>query len=306
MRSPSRRHVLAAVAATAAALVLDATPAAARPAPPTQVAPLGADFLWGVAASGYQSEGHAPDSNWSRYVAEGTTDDPYLDSVNFYHHYRSDIDLAAKLGIKVYRIGIEWARVQPQPGVWDENGLHFYDNVIAAITAAGMRPMLTIDHWVYPGWEVDRGGWGNPDIVEDWLANAHKVVDRYAAADPLWVTFNEPTMYAINEVSHGGISPAAVPTMFDRIAQAHNTIYDYIHAVQPDAMVTSNVAYIPAAEDAINGSTIISRIAAELDYIGIDYYYGLSPESLLGGLPDFKKLWTQPLQPEGIYYALQH
>jgi beta-glucosidase len=113
-------------------------------------------------------------------------------------------------------------------------------------------------------------------------------------------------MYAINEVSHGGISPAAVPTMFDRIAQAHNTIYDYIHAVQPDAMVTSNVAYIPAAEDAINGSTIISRIAAKLDYIGIDYYYGLSPESLLGGLPDFKKLWTQPLQPEGIYYALQH
>src|SRR5262245_32751802 len=191
MRSQSRRHILVTVAATTAALIVGGTaPAVASPTPPTQVQPLGADFLWGVAASGYQSEGYAPDSNWSRYVAEGKTSDPYLESVDFFHRYRSDIDLAAKLGVKVYRIGVEWARVQPRPGEWDEAGLRFYDNVIAAITAAGMRPMLTIDHWVYPGWEVDRGGWSNPNIVEDWLAHARTVVDRYAAADPLWVTFN--------------------------------------------------------------------------------------------------------------------
>ncbi|WP_328404666.1 family 1 glycosylhydrolase [Nocardia sp. NBC_00403] len=280
-------------------------PAAARPEPPARVAPLGEDFLWGVAASGFQSEGHAPDSNWTRYIAAGKTDDQYQNSVDFFSRYRSDIQLAEQLGARVYRIGIEWARIQPQPGVWDENGLRFYDNVIAAITAAGMRPMLTLDHWVYPGWEVDRGGWNNPDIVDDWLANARKVVDRYAAVDPLWVTFNEPTMYVLNETRHGGIPPLAAPAMFDRIARAHNSIYDYIHHTQPAAMVTSNVAYIPAAEDAVNGSTIISRIAAKLDYIGIDYYYGTSPDTL-AGMTNFTELWKNPLQPEGIYYALQH
>ncbi|MEV6427288.1 family 1 glycosylhydrolase [Nocardia sp. NPDC051463] len=285
--------------------VAQGTPAAARPEPPARVAPLGEDFLWGVAASGFQSEGHAPDSNWTRYVAAGKTDDQYQNSVDFFSRYRSDIQLAAQLGVRVYRIGIEWARVQPQPGVWDENGLRFYDNVIAAITAAGMRPMLTLDHWVYPGWEVDRGGWNSPGIVDDWLANARKVVDRYATVDPMWVTFNEPTMYVLNETRHGGIPALAAPAMFDRIARAHNSIYDYIHHTQPGAMVTSNVAYIPAAEDAVNGSTIISRIAAKLDYIGIDYYYGLSPDNL-AGMTNFTELWKNPLQPEGIYYALQH
>ncbi|MFE9319747.1 glycoside hydrolase family 1 protein [Nocardia sp. NPDC052278] len=304
MRSLRSRHILITlVAGTAAVISGGPTPAMAQPAPPAQVQPLGSDFLWGVAASGYQSEGYAPDSNWSRYVAAGKTDDAYLESVDFYHRYRSDIDLAAQLGVKVYRIGIEWARVQPRPGEWDEAGLRFYDNVIAAITAAGMRPMLTIDHWVYPGWEVDRGGWSNPNIVGDWLANARTVVDRYAASGPLWVTFNEPTAYIMNETSHGGLSPAAIPMMQDRIAQAHNAIYDYIHAVQPGAMVTSNVAYIPAGEDAVNGS-FINAVAAKLDYIGIDYYYGASPDTVTE--LSFSQLWNNPLEPEGIYYALQH
>ncbi|MEU7140375.1 family 1 glycosylhydrolase [Nocardia sp. NPDC046473] len=295
------------LAALAAATVLTGLPAsaAARPAPPAQVGPLGPDFLWGVAASGYQSEGHAPDSNWSRYVAAGKTDDPYRDSVDFYNRYASDIDLAAGLGVKVYRISVEWARVQPQPGVWSEDGLRFYDNVLAKITAAGMRPMITLDHWVFPGWEVDRGGWHNPGMVEDWLTNARTVVDRYAALDPLWVTFNEPTFYGVNELRHGGLPGTDLPGMQDRLAQAHNTIYDHIHQVQPGAMVTSNVAYIPGGEDAIN-KPFVDKIAARLDYVGIDYYYGLSPDTATSMVQNFSQLWRNPLQPEGIYYALQH
>ncbi|MEV6325993.1 family 1 glycosylhydrolase [Nocardia sp. NPDC051787] len=304
MRSHRRRHVVAALAAVTAALIGTTTHASARPTPPAHVAPMDPDFLWGVAASGYQSEGHAPDSNWSRYVASGKTPDPYLDSIDFYTRYRSDIALAADLGVKVYRVGIEWARLQPEPGRWDPHGLTFYDNVVAAITAAGMRPMLTIDHWVYPGWAVDRGGWNNPGIVADWLANARAVVDRYASYDPLWVTFNEPTFYVVNELRHGGITPTSVPAMQDRIAQAHNSIYDYIHRAQPNAMVTSNVAYIPGGEDVVN-KPLVDKIGTKLDYIGIDYYYGLSPDSITG-IMNFTELWKNPLQPEGIYYALQH
>ncbi|KAA8888009.1 glycoside hydrolase family 1 protein [Nocardia colli] len=304
MRFRLRGLGLAAVAAATALTCLPGS-AAARPEPPVQVAPLGPDFMWGVAASGYQSEGHAPDSNWSRYVAAGKTEDPYRDSVDFSSRYASDIDLAAGLGVKVYRISIEWARVQPEPGVWSAEGFRFYDNVIAKITAAGMRPMITLDHWVFPGWEVDRGGWHNPGMVEDWLANARTVVDRYARVDPLWVTFNEPTFYGLNELRHGGLPATDVPGMQDRLAQAHNAIYDHIHQVQPGAMVTSNVAYIPAGEDAIN-KPFIDKIAARLDYVGIDYYYGMSPDTITSMGQNLTQLWKNPLQPEGIYYALQH
>ncbi|WP_327151584.1 family 1 glycosylhydrolase [Nocardia sp. NBC_01329] len=305
MSPVNRRRFLTTSAVAAGAVALGAGRAAARPAPPVEIAPLGPDFLWGVASSGFQSEGRAPDSNWTRYIAAGKTEDPYRDSVDFYSRYRSDIALAERLGVRSYRIGIEWARVQPRPDDWDEEGFGFYDRVIETIRAAGMRPMLTLDHWVYPGWQADLGGWRRAGMVDDWLANARKVVDRYARHDPLWITFNEPAAYLMNEVRHGGIGVTDIPAMQDRMAAAHNAVYDHIHRVRPGAMVSSNVAYIPAAEDAVNGA-FLARVGAKLDFIGIDYYYGFSPAGVLAQLPDPSKLWTLSLQAEGIYYALDH
>ncbi|QLY28499.1 family 1 glycosylhydrolase [Nocardia huaxiensis] len=300
MRPLARRNLLATVAAISALL------ATSTPAHASQVPAFGDDFYWGVAASGFQSEGHAPDSNWTRYIATHPDYDRYGDSVDFYSRYASDIALAEQLGVNVYRIGIEWARVQPRPGVWDPNGFAFYDKVIAAIRGAGMRPMLTLDHWVYPGWAADRGGWRNAGMVEDWLTNMRAVVDRYAAADPLWVTINEPAAYMMNEVRNGGLPIGEIPVMQQRLADAHNSIYDYIHAVQPGAMVTSNVAYIPAADQAVNGA-MLSLIANRLDYIGIDYYYGMSPATV-AQYTSFAQnaLWKLPLEADGIYYTLRH
>lgn len=303
MRPHARRQVLAAL--TGVALLAVTAPAAATPAP-APLPPMGPGFHWGVAASGFQSEGNAPDSNWTRYIAGNPEYDPYLNSVDFYSRYTSDIALARRLGVNTYRIGIEWARLQPEPGVWDENAFRFYDAVIDAIVAAGMRPMLTLDHWVYPGWQVDRGGWRNPAMLDDWLTNMRKVVDRYAARDPLWVTINEPAIYMMNEVRNGGLSAAELPLMQSRLIAAHNGIYDYIHQMRPDAMVTSNVAYIPAVDQAVNGA-MLAGIADRLDYVGIDYYYGASPEVLPAISPDaLSELWKMPLQADGIYYTLRH
>ncbi|NNH68794.1 glycoside hydrolase family 1 protein [Nocardia uniformis] len=303
MRPHTRRQVLAAL--TGAALLAVTAPAGAVPAPST-VPAFSGDFYWGVAASGFQSEGHAPDSNWTRYIDSHPHYDRYQNSVDFHSRYLSDIALAANMGVNVYRVGIEWARVQPQPGGWDEAGFQFYDAVIDAIEAAGMRPMLTLDHWVYPGWAADLGGWRNPGMVDDWLSNMRKVVDRYASRDPLWVTINEPAAYMLNEVRNGALPVTEIPVMQDRLASAHNTIYDYIHRVRPGSMVTSNVAYIPAVDPAVNGA-MLELIGSRLDYLGIDYYYGMSP----GVLTEYtayaaEALWKLPLQADGIYYTLRH
>ncbi|MFD0366043.1 glycoside hydrolase family 1 protein [Nocardia sp. GCM10030253] len=302
IRRPIQRAVLSAAIAVLSAVTLSGTVAGATPG--EGLAPLGSDFLWGVASAGFQNEGHAPDSNWSRYAAGGAVES-YGDSVDFYHRYREDIALAKSLGVQVYRLSIEWARIQPQPGTWDNDALSFYDNVVAEIRAAGMRPMLTLDHWVYPGWEVDRGGWSAPQMLDDWLANARVVVDRYADDNPLWVTLNEPVFYPLQEMRASGLSPAAMPAMVDRLVAAHNTIYDYIHARRPDAMVTSNVAYFAGAEAPLD-TVIEDRIGPKLDFIGIDYYYGATPAtagSIVSALQN--EPWKSQITPEGIYYALR-
>ncbi|MEV6773662.1 family 1 glycosylhydrolase [Nocardia sp. NPDC051030] len=263
--------------------------------------PVGGNFLWGVSSSGFQSEGFAPDSNWRRYAGSGRADD-YRNSVDFLHRYGEDIQHAADLGVGVYRISVEWARVQPNPGEWD---FSFYDAMIARIRAAGIRPMITLDHWVFPGWAVDRGGWRNPGMVEDWLTEARAVVDRYAHLDPMWVTFNEPLAYATQEQRIGDLGALEVMPMLDRMVAAHRGIYDYIHARQPDAQVTSNIAFSGIGQ-AQSDAEFVDRIADKLDYVGIDYYYGGS----LSNPPNLAALLTNQssnliLEPEGIYYALR-
>ncbi|MEU1210631.1 family 1 glycosylhydrolase [Nocardia sp. NPDC005825] len=310
MHPKSRQRTLATAAVAAvAALLAVAAPASAKPLPakpaPATVDSLGPNFYWGVAAAGFQNEGHTPDSNWRRYVESHKDYDRPGEMVDFYDRYLEDIDLAKGLGLNVYRLSVEWARVQPKPGVWDEDGFAFYDKVIAAIRAAGMRPMLTLDHMVYPGWEADRGGWAGKDFASDWLTNMRKVVDRYASADPLWVTINEPIAYVQHEVKNGGLSLLNVPTMQNKMADVHNSIYDYIHSVSPGAMVTSNVAFVAGVDSLVNGS-LLTKIRNKLDYVGIDYYYGLSPDTVLQYSALINSaFWDMPVQADGIYYALR-
>jgi beta-glucosidase len=273
----------------------------------SNIAKLDSGFLWGVAASGFQSEGHAPDSNWTRYIAANPKYDAYGDSVDFYNQYEADIARAAALGVKVYRISIEWARLEKQPGVIDPSAVAFYYAVIKRIVKLGMRPMLTLDHWVYPGWMVDRGGWASADMLSNWLAHAKRVVDRYAPYNPIWITINEPTFYLESEVANKGLKSADLKTMSNALVAVHRSAYDYIHTKQAGAMVSSNVAFIPGLNKLVD-QLFLNKVSDKLDFIGLDYYYGLSLTdfSALSYLLGTKGVWDVKLQPEGIYYAMRH
>jgi beta-glucosidase len=264
-------------------------------------------FYWGVATSGYQSEGDAPDSNWSRWVAENAgTDgvDPYKNAVDFRHRYAEDIRLAADMGVNTFRFGVEWARVQPEPGVWDEAELAYYDDVVARIRDAGMTPMITLNHFTEPGWVTDQGSWAEAETVTDFLAFTERIVERYRDRGVLWVTFNEPLVLLNHEMTVGALDGTEWLPAQSNVVQAHRQAYDLIHEIDETAKVTSNQAYISG----FNGATdllFLEQFKDKLDFIGIDYYYGLSLDNLSVIAAGSGEFWEVELQPEGIYYALR-
>ncbi|WP_425569854.1 glycoside hydrolase family 1 protein [Rhodococcus olei] len=278
-----------------------ASPAAADPG----LAPLGPDFEWGVATAGFQVEGPPPDSNWARYVAAGKTHDPYGSGPDFRHRYAEDIANAAAMGVDTFRFSVEWARVQPAPGVWDESEFAYYDDVVRQIRDRGMRPMITLDHFVFPGWVVDRGGWTTDETIDLWLVNAERVVARYAHLGATWITFNEPTVFVQKELTFGGISPTDAPAMLDRLVRAHRAAYDLIHRLDPDARVSSNVSYIPAAMGAVD-AVFTDRVRDRLDFVGLDYYYGVSVDNLTAAAARSDAFYDIRPQPDGIYHAAMH
>jgi beta-glucosidase len=273
-------------------------------APPAQAEE---PFLWGVATSGYQSEGSAPDSNWRRYEQAGTSsiEEPYREAVDFRHRYAEDIANAKALGVRVFRFGVEWARVEPREDVVDTTELAYYDDVVDHVLAAGMRPMITLDHWVYPGWVADQGGWDNQKTVDDWLTNARRVVDRYKGKGAIWITVNEPTVYVQNEIENGGIEAWQAPWMQSRLVTVHRRAYDLIHRLDPGAMVSSNAAYIPGVQ-AVLDATFVDHVRDKLDFVGVDYYYGASLDNLSAVHGVSGEFWKIDPQPDGIYYVLRY
>ncbi len=124
------------------------------------------DFAFGVAMSQYQSSGDEPAtgdtpvaSNWSRWLdldrAKGKQRNPRGNG--FVEHYAADIQRAKDLGIDTFRISIDWARIEPTPGNYNQAELDHFVDVLDAIVAADMTPVLTFFHWVIPPWVL------NPD-----------------------------------------------------------------------------------------------------------------------------------------------
>lgn len=133
-----------------------------------------------MATAGFQAEGLAPDSNWRRHT-QGK--EPYRDAVDFRRRYREDIAHARNMGVNTFCFSVEWARVEPRPGAVDDAELAYYDDLVREIKASGMTPMITLTHFVHPGWVADQGAWarGNARTIEDWLTFTRMIVQRLHA-----------------------------------------------------------------------------------------------------------------------------
>ena len=265
-------------------------------------------FHWGVATSGFQIEGSNADSNWKRHTdaasARGEAD-PVGDAVDFWNRYPADIARAADMGVNTFRLSVEWSRIEPEPGRYDEVALRRYDHIIETIRSHGMTPMITMVHFVYPGWLVDRGGFLAPEAVGAFGRYAELITARWAGRGTMWVTFNEPLVFFSHELRIGLVAPHEFSVFRDNVVAAHKLGYHAAHRADPEAMVTANEAYLPAFAPTTDG-LLLDHLRGELDYVGIDYYYGIA----LDNLTTVRAAWddfagVRP-QPEGVYEAIAH
>jgi beta-glucosidase len=165
-------------------------------------------FLFGAATSAYQIEGHgfggAGSTHWDTFAAtpgnvvRAENGDLACDH---FHRFEEDLDLAAGAGFDAYRFSTSWARVLPEgKGAVNEAGLDFYDRLIDAMLARGLKPCATLYHWELPSSLADLGGWRNRDIAA-WFADFAEVLmrrvgDRVYSVAPI----NEP--WCVSWLSH--------------------------------------------------------------------------------------------------------
>lgn len=154
------------------------------------------DFLLGAATAAHQVEGNNIHSDsWAMEQMKYTTyEEPSLDAVDHYHLYEEDIAMMAEAGYNAYRFSVEWARIEPEEGVFDDNEVEHYRDVIACCKKYGLEPMVTLHHFTSPKWIITKGGWEVDSIVEDFKAYCIYVIERLGKEIRYINTINEANM----------------------------------------------------------------------------------------------------------------
>ena len=178
------------------------------------------DFWWGGATSGPQNEGrfHKPHVNVFDYHYDTKPEDffryvgPDVAS-DFYHLYESDIALFKDLGFNSLRTSIQWTRLidDLEAGTLNPEGLAYYNRVIDALLAAGIRPIINLHHFDLPIELYERyGGWESKHVVELFVKFARRAFECFGDRVTDWMTFNEPMVVVEGQYLYGFHYPMLV------------------------------------------------------------------------------------------------
>ncbi len=161
------------------------------------------NFLFGAATAGQQIEGNChsqfddPEINppGKMYQPAGT-------ACNSYEMYEKDIELLKEIGLSTYRLSIEWSRIEPEQGVFDEEEVAHYRKQLKDLKEAGITVCLTLFHFAYPVWFHKLGHFTNTDQISVWSDYIEYIVPELEEYVDYWFVINEPNLpyrYPMNE-----------------------------------------------------------------------------------------------------------
>ena len=276
------------------------------------------DFLWGASTSSHQVEGNTY-NQWTIWEKENAdklakqggiklpsmlsaspVENPYTKDPNNYisgravDHYRlyeQDFDIIKKLNLNAYRFSIEWSRIEPEPGKWDQKEIVHYQQYISGLKERNIEPVLTIWHWTLPVWFTAMGGFEKKENIKYFERYASKIVEEFNVK--YIIILNEPNSYTFFSYQFGIWPPEVKSSLmtikvYYHFALAHKAVYKIIKQNKSDALVgiaanifdakpTSPHNPINAIEislgNYINNWWFLNRVKNQLDFIGLNYYF---------------------------------
>jgi beta-glucosidase len=167
-------------------------------------------FLWGVATSAYQIEGGNSGNDWNDWervpgkVRGGVCSGEACGS---WERWERDLERIQALGLNAYRLSLEWSRVEPEEGRFDEAALAHYRAILTGCRTRGITPVLTLHHFTNPRWFLARGGWEERANLASFERYARVAGERFGDLVDLWITINEPEVYGFYAYDAGIFPP---------------------------------------------------------------------------------------------------
>lgn len=296
------------------------------------------NFYWGTATSSHQIEGNNIHNDWWRAEIQGMVPHKSGKACDSYNRYEEDFDLARSMHNNAHRFSIEWSRIEPREGEFDEKEIEHYRSVIQALRKRGMEPFVTLHHFTNPIWFVDKGGWENKKAPFYFARYAEYVVKSLGDEVKYWITINEANIY-IN-MSALGYGPwthwpdksnknlIKFWRLSQNMANAHKKAYKAIKKIQKDNFVGITIGYTYTERVNNNPFTyltwlivnagknrfFLNKINRYQDYIGLSYYTRVVVRAHISNPEQWIYFNTQnttltsfgwEIYPEGIYFVIK-
>ena len=154
------------------------------------------DFLIGAATAAHQVEGNNIHSDYwvMEHVKHSDFTEPSGIACDHYNRYEEDIRLLAEAGCNAYRFSIEWARIEPEEGKFDQAEIEHYRRVLDCCRGNGVTPIVTLMHFSSPAWLISRGGWGTAKVAGYFARYARHVAEQLGDRLSYICTINEANM----------------------------------------------------------------------------------------------------------------
>jgi beta-glucosidase len=295
-----------------------------------------AKFAWGISTASYQYEDPAVKpgdkdyftTDWDVLVSQKKAP-PRGNALYSWTQFDKDIDALKKIKPTHYRFSVEWARVEPQPGVYNEEAIQGYVRMARKLKSIGVEPVVCLWHFTFPGWLYDHktpgnSNWLHPLVRSHWNAYVRKMVTELAPYVTFYAPQNEPNGQITTAYIVAQWPPAmtlAIGHYWKAIEASTGMFRDcaaIVKEIDPSAKIVS-VEALPWWQRApldpggliyntmIHGNTDhLDRVYDVCDILGINYYYSQAPGpiSLLAGPSMRGKHFTMmgwTINPGGLY-----
>lgn len=194
-------------------------------------------FIWGAATSSHQVEGWNDNNDWWAWEHQpGTIADGQMSGrgPNHWNLFKDDYQLIQDMHLNAYRLSIEWSRIMPLPGVFDDKAIDHYIQMLQDLKSRNVQVMLTLHHFTVPNWFAKLGGFEKQKNLHYFIEYVEKVVPLFKSYVDFWITINEPNIYSMMSYIIGVWPPGKTSTLtarkvFHHLAQIHKDCYDIIH-----------------------------------------------------------------------------
>lgn len=153
-------------------------------------------FMFGAATAAHQVEGNNINSDFWKmeHLKHSSFKEPSGDACDHYNRYEEDIKLMADAGLNAYRFSVEWARIEPEEGRFDEKEIEHYKNVIDCCYVHNIRPIVTLMYFSSPSWLIKKGGWSCEYVINAFAEYCRYVAKELGDRLPYIATINEANM----------------------------------------------------------------------------------------------------------------